>query len=144
MAQIINASSAYVAVGGGGTPLKIYDKKNDPYKQSLNGTELINDSQHAHSIYFFDNGDGTMKMVGVYPFNYSRNINPITLPPGYVFNGNQTIQTYGFTYNQWNTILFGEVSAFYPTNVNDGQSSFVPGAFDGAAYDTTINVRKIN
>lgn len=85
-----------------------------------------------------------MKMVGVYPFEYSSNINPITLPPGYVFNGNQTIQTYGFTYNQWNTILFGEVSAFYPTNVNDGQSSFVPRALDGAAYDTTINVRKIN
>lgn len=141
MAQITNASSVWVSTGGG-TPFEIYDKKNTPYKDSFNGTELINDSQKAHNIYFFDNGDGTMRMVGVYPFDLSRNNNPIVLPNGYVFNGNQTISTYGYTYNQWNTILFGEVSAFYPTTVKDGQQSFVPQTMDGGAYDTIINVRK--
>lgn len=141
MAQILNASSAYISAGGG-TLLEIYDKKNTPCKQLSYTTALLNDNQPSHNIYFFDNGDGTMRMVGIYPLDLARNQNPITLPQGYVFNGNQTISTYGYTYNQWNTIMFGEVSAHYPTTVNDGQTSFVPQSIEGGAYDTIINVRK--
>lgn len=88
-----------------------------------------------------------MRMVGFYPYDGSYSKPTISLPKGYVFDGKQTIPTYGLnTFNYNGTGRFGEISDNYPTNVNDGESSFKPKAWYGGAcaYDSIIKVRKTN
>lgn len=92
MANIINAASAYVAVGGDGTPLKIFDSNNTwtPITNYYVGT---NDSQGditSINCAYKDNGNGTISIIA--QLNGTWGSRTLPFPNGYVINGNQTVQ----------------------------------------------------
>lgn len=111
MASIANASKVYVAVGGGGTPLEIYNAQNQ--WMTVNG-------YNGDTILFHDNNDGTMKVVG-----YHKWTTYLTLPNGYVFNGNGVLTSDGANYAYYDGTNSAYISSGMQTSIN-----------------TTINVRK--
>ena len=114
MASIANATVVYVAVGGGGTPLEIYNKQNQ--WMTVNG-------YNGDIFLFHDNGDGTMNIVGS-----GGSTAYLNLPSGYVFNGNGAFKAFGQYYS-------------YQDGSN---SRYVGIGFSHTDINTTINVRKTN
>lgn len=90
MTNIVNASAVYVAVGGGGTPLEIYNKQNqwNPLSYFVGPNQNFADITTVKCSYQ-DNGDGTMSVI--YKADGTWGDFSIALPSGYVINGTQTI-----------------------------------------------------
>lgn len=97
---------------GGGTPVEIYNAQNQWITVNGNNGDII---------LYHDNGDGTMRVVG-----YNTQTPYLTLPAGYVFNGNGTAE-------------LGLIGASY----NDGaNSTFMGSGYSDRGINATINVRK--
>lgn len=123
MATIANASSAYVSVGNGATPVKIYDNANNWVR--------LNDT-NSNTMFFHNNGDGTAKIVG------GTSNGTLTLPQGIVANGYQTFS------NGWsnaNTINDGSnqmsLGLYYPNGYGNPIDNY-------QIVNWTINIRTTN
>lgn len=96
MANITNASAVYVAVGGGGTPLEIYNKQNqwNPLSYYFNSNYWAGDITSVYCAYQ-DNGNGTISVIAKADGNGGNRF--INLPNGYVMDGDQVVDRYGFS-----------------------------------------------
>lgn len=105
---------------GGGTPLEIYNGQ----KQWIR----LNTSDTNNAVFFHDNGNGTAQLVG------GVTNGSITLPNGYVGNGNQT---FGNTMSFNNYVSDGSNQVQYFYFYGNGANSL-------QLIKWTINVRKTN
>lgn len=92
MASIANASKVYVAVGGDGTPLKIFDSNNTwtPITNYYVGTGDYQGDITSINFAYKDNGNGTITIIANASGSWGSRSLP--LPNGYVLNGSQTLQ----------------------------------------------------
>lgn len=87
-------------------------------------------------MLYQDNGDGTMRMFGFYPYHVSGS-DSISLPNGYVLNGYKSINTSWSLYNDTDNVY----------GMDGGNTIYLSGSsagFSAITIDATINVRKTN
>lgn len=107
MAELLNVSKAYVALGGGVTPVEIYNK-NDQWKRvvpiSDNGNVQLNKTDVYYNI-----SNNQLRFIGyVYALNtyYRSGIMTFKLPDGWCIDGKQ-----------------GSTGNYQTTSVNDGDKT---------------------